>query len=159
MIISGGINATGIIDGENAVRLDLSNEMDMVQTDSALKVTTARTVETIARLYDGAGEVDISGTTLTVSGLGGLTCNQSPEGTGKKGRRLSIAFAVGTTIAEAYDIVVGHSLSHNGTSLPLSAELTIAASKGQPVFQLKPSYSALPCTRNAETNALSLIHI
>lgn len=154
MIISGGINATGIIDGENAIRLDLSNEMDMVQTDSALKVTTARTVETIARLYDGAGEVDISDTTLTVSGLGGLTCNQSPEGTGKKGRRLSIAFAVGTTIAAAYDIVVGHSLSHNGTSLPLSAELTIAASKGQPVFQLKPSYSALPCTRNAETNTL-----
>ena len=151
---TGVFTITTVIDGENAIRLDLSNEMDMVQTDSALKVTTARTVETIARLYDGAGEVDISGTTLTVSGLGGLTCNQSPEGTGKKGRRLSIAFAVGTTIAAAYDIVVGHSLSHNGTSLPLSAELTIAASKGQPVFQLKPSYSALPCTRNAETNTL-----
>lgn len=151
---TGVFTITTVIDGENAIRLDLSNEMDMVQTDSALKVTTARTVETIVRLYDGAGEVDISDTTLTVSGLGGLTCNQSPEGTGKKGRRLSIAFAVGTTIAAAYDIVVGHSLSHNGTSLPLSAELTIAASKGQPVFQLKPSYSALPCTRNAETNTL-----
>lgn len=151
---TGVFTITTVIDGENAIRLDLSNEMDMVQTDSALKVTTARTVETIVRLYDGAGEVDISDTTLTVSGLGGLTCNQSPEGTGKKGRRLSIAFAVGTTIAAAYDIVVGHSHSHNGTSLPLSAELTIAASKGQPVFQLKPSFSALPCTRNAETNTL-----
>ena len=151
---TGVFTITTVIDGENAIVLDLSNDMDMVQTDSALKVTTARTIETIARLYDGASEVDISGTALTISGLNGLTCNQESEGEGKKGRKLTIAFAAGTTIAAAYDIVVSHSYPHNGGSLPLSAELTIAASKDQPLFQLKPSHSALPCARNAETNAL-----
>ena len=37
---TGVFTITTVIDGENAIRLDLSNEMDMVQTDSALKVTT-----------------------------------------------------------------------------------------------------------------------
>jgi hypothetical protein len=54
--------------GDNMVRLDINNEMDMIPTTAALRIDTARTVETVVRLFDGATEVDISAATISVSG-------------------------------------------------------------------------------------------
>ena len=49
---------------ESVVRLDISNEMDMIPTTAALRIDVARTVETTVRLYDGSSEIDISAATI-----------------------------------------------------------------------------------------------
>lgn len=132
---------------ESAVRLDIDNEMDMVQTNSEGLIMAARTVSTIVHLYDGAGEADISAVTITVSGGPAssiATFSQSAEPDNGKGRELSWAFIAGQTMADAYDVDISY-VYQNQT---YRATFTISASKGMAILQLKPSYSALPCTLN-----------
>ena len=134
---------------ENAIRLDLDNEMDSVQTDSQGKILSAREVSTVIRLWDGATEVDISAVDFTASGrISGspastvATFSQAASG---KGKQLKWTFIAEQSMPTAYEITISYvylNETHRCT-------LTIAASMGQPVYQLKPSRSSLPCTVNS----------
>ena len=147
------------IKGESANRLDLDNEMDMIQTSSARKITAERTVETVVHLYEGAGEVDLSNVTFGTSGdariSGGPAAavadfSQESEGTGKKGRRLKWKFKAGQVMNETYSIHV----TYKYLNVDYDGVFTVAASMGQPICQLKPGLSALPCRRDEDTNSL-----
>lgn len=133
-------------DGSNAIRLDISNEMDMIPTTAALRIDTARTVETTVRLFDGATEVDISSATVSVSGGPASTIATASQSADGKGRKLSWAFKAGQTMAAAYEITV----SYTYKSVAYTAVFTVSASKGEAVWQLKPSLSAIPFQRNAD---------
>ena len=130
----------------NTVRLDISNEMDMIPTTAALRIDVARTVETVVRLYDGATEVDISGATLTVSGGPSSTVATSSQAASGKGRKLSWAFKAGQTMADAYNI----SIAYTYKGAPYTAVFTVTASNGEAIWQLQPSMSAIPFQRNAD---------
>lgn len=139
--------------------LDLDNGMDAVQADSQGVVMAARTITTIARLYDGVSEIDISNNALTIGSISyidasgnvqTLTASQSAEGGGGKGRKISWTFAAGWTIAN-YDIVISYT---HGNGFTYYARFVISPSKGQPIYQLKPSQSAIAFCRNSSANAL-----
>lgn len=135
---------------ESVVRLDISNEMDSVLTDSTGKIIAARTVETVVHLYDGASEVDISNATISVSG------GPATSGTGKiadysavasgKGKKLSWTFIKDKTMADSYEITISY--THN--SVPYQAVFSVTASKGNAIWQLKPGMSSIPFQRNAD---------
>ena len=133
-------------DGFNAVRLDISNEMDMISTTAALRIDTARTVETTVRLFDGATEVDISSATVSTSGGPASSIATATQSASGKGRKLSWAFKAGQTMAAAYEITV----SYTYKSVAYTAVFTVSASKGEAVWQLKPSMSAIPFQRNSD---------
>lgn len=133
-------------DGSNAIRLDISNEMDMIPTTAALRIDTARTVETTVRLFDGATEVDISSATVSTSGGPASSIATATQSASGKGRKLSWAFKAGQTMAEAYEITI----SYTYKSVAYTAVFTVSASKGEAVWQLKPSMSAIPFQRNSD---------
>lgn len=134
------------------LRLDIDNEMDMVQTNSARVITAARTVQTVVSLYDAGEKVN-----LTASGAPTINISGGPatSGTGKiadystadsgSDKVLKWAFIKDKTMADAYNITI--SLTYK--NMDYSAVFTIVASKGLAIFQLKPSHSALHCTRNS----------
>ena len=132
--------------GSNTVRLDINNEMDMIPTTAALRIDVARTVETTVRLFDGATEVDISTATISVSGGPASTIATASQAADGKGKKLSWAFKAGQTMAEAYDITI----SYTYKNVAYTAVFTVSASKGEAVWQLKPSMSAIPFQRNAD---------
>ena len=125
--------------GESSVRLGIDNGMDTVPTDSTGKIIAARTVETVVHLYDGASEVDISGVALSISGAPGTAIATQTAAALGKAKKLSWTFIAGETMADAYAITIGYTYN----DVPYSAALTIAASKGQAVWQLKPSVSSV----------------
>ena len=117
------------------LRLDIDNEMDMVQTDSKGKVMVSRTVETVVHLYDGSTEVQLESTRLTTDG--DLTASG-------KGYKLSWTFNAGTVISTMEKSV---SYEYNGQTY--TAVFTIAASMGQPIYQLQPSAPVIKFSRTA----------
>jgi hypothetical protein len=135
----------------NAVRLDTDNEMDTVPTNSmgVLQVTT--TVETVVRLFDGPRDVAIDGDKLEVSAIsyngGTAACTKTQQGNNVK---LSWTLQAGWQISA---VNKAH-ISYKYKEVTYHKDFIVAASLGQPILQLKPSYSALPCVRNASTNAL-----
>ena len=131
---------------ENTIRLDISNEMDMIHTTSALLIDTARTVETIVQLYDGSTEVDISAATMSVSGGPSSTIATFSQAASGRGWKLSWAFKAGQTMAAAYNITISYTYKNEAHT----AVFTVSASKGEPVWQLKPSLSAIPFQRNSD---------
>ena len=128
---------------ENSIRLDLDNEMDMVQTDSAGKVMAARTVETVVHFYDGAREVKLATGDITASGA-----TKTASGNGVK---LSWTYNAGSTFTGA-EITVSYTYPAVGTTY--TAVFTIAPSMGQPVYQLSPKLSAIIFSRTS-TNTLT----
>ena len=139
--------------------LDLDNGMDAVQTDSQGVVMASRTLTTIARLYDGASEIDISNNAVTVGGISyidasgnvqTLMASQEAEGGGGKGRKISWTIAAGWTIAN-YDIEISYTHSNGFTYY---TRFAVTVSRGQPIYQLKPSQSVIVFGRNAGANAL-----
>lgn len=131
---------------ENAVRLDISNEMDMIPTTSALRIDTARTVETTVRLYDGSSEIDISAATVSTSGGPASSIATFSQAASGKGRKLSWAFIAGQTMAAAYNINITYTYKGEVHTVVF----TVSASKGEAVWQLKPSLSAIPFQRNSD---------
>lgn len=131
--------------GDNSVRLDISNEMDTVPTDSTGKITAARTVETVVRLYDGAEEVNISAASLTITGAPGSAIATQSSAASGKGVKLSWAFKAAQAMAGVYNISIAY--TYKGT--PYSAVFTVTASKGLTVYQLKPSLTSIPFQRDA----------
>lgn len=143
------------IKGESANRLDLDNEMDMIQTSSACKITAERTVETVVHLYEGAGEVDLSSVSFGTSGdariSGGPAASvadfsQESEGTGKKGRRLKWKFKAGQVMNATYSIHI----TYKYLNVDYDGVLTVAASMGQPIYQLKPTANDLVFSRQPD---------
>jgi len=134
--------------GESSVRLGIDNGMDTVPTDSTGKIIAARTVETIVHLYDGASEVDISAVELSISGAPNTDIARQSEDASGKAKKLSWTFKADQTMADAYNITIGY--TYNG--VPYSATLTITASKGQAVWQLKPSVSSVVFQRLADNS-------
>ena len=128
---------------ENSIRLDLDNEMDMVQTDSAGKVMAARTVETVVHFYDGAREVKLATGDITASGA-----TKTASGNGVK---LSWTYNAGSTFTGA-EITVSYTYPAVGTTY--TAVFTIAPSMGHPIYQLSPKLSAIIFSRTS-TNTLT----
>lgn len=131
---------------ENAMRLDLSNEMDMVQTDSTGKITAARTVETIVHFYDGAKEVSIGDSGLTVTGGPSSTIATYSNTASGNGRKLSWAFKKDQVMAAAYEITV--SFTYLGVQHTVT--FTIGASMGQPIYQLQPTLNSISFSRKTD---------
>ena len=129
---------------ESSVRLDLSNEMDMVQTDRTGKPVAARTVTTVARLFDGTTEIQITPRDLTVSG-GDLTPTKTADG---KGVLLTWTFSPTAyrPLTTAWEVNIGY--AYKGETY--KAVFTIAPSLGEVVWQLKPDMSAIPFQRGAD---------
>lgn len=139
---------------ENSMRLDLSNEMDMVQTDSTGKILAARTVETLVHFYDGAKEITLGNNDLTVTGGPDVTSANkiatfSNTASGNA-RKLSWAFIAGKTMAAAYNITV----SFTYLDVTHTVTFTVAASMGQPIYQMKPSINVIAFSRKVANNAL-----
>ena len=131
--------------GENVVRLDIDNEMDMVRTDSTGKIEAARTISTVVHLYDGGTEVNISSATITVSGGPSSTVATFSQEGSVKGKQLNWAFIANEIMTSVYDITI----SYTYQDTVYSATFTILASLNQPIYQLKPSPSNLVFSRNA----------
>ena len=131
---------------ENTMRLDLDNEMDMVMTDSALKISAARTVQTIVRFYDGAKEISLGNNALSVSGGPSSSIAAYSNTASGNARVLSWAFKTGQTMASAYNIAI----SFTYLNITYTAQFTVSASAGQPVYQLRPSLSVINFARKAD---------
>ena len=127
---------------ESTIRLDLSNEMDMVQTDDKGLVTAERVVTTVVRLFDGTTEITLDPSKLTTAG--GMT--PYPKEQEGKGIKLTFRVTKNFTLASAMEITISYPYKNE----TYTAEMTIAPSLGQPIFQLSPSHSSLPCTRKAD---------
>ena len=127
---------------ESTIRLDLSNEMDMVQTDDKGLVTAERVVTTVVRLFDGTTEITLDPSKLTTAG--GMT--PYPKEQEGKGIKLTFRVTKNFTLASAMEITISYPYKNE----TYTAEMTIAPSMGQPIFQLSPSHSSLPCTRKAD---------
>lgn len=146
-------SGTMVLDGvyaESAVRLDIDNEADMIQTDSNGVISANRTVLALVRFYDGATEIDLSEASLVIDGAptASVATSYNEKVTGQKYRKLRWVFKAGKTMNDVYNITVSYTYPETG--LTYSAELSVSASKGMPIFQLKPSHSALPCTRTQD---------
>ncbi len=135
--------------GQNVSTLDIDNEFDMVPTDSTGRITEARTIETIIRLYDGSTEIDISN--VNVNQTGGITVSGGPsyivapftpsaEPGGGKGKKLSWAFVSGQVMNAVYEVEISYTYQQT----LYKATFTISASKGQAIYQIKPSMSSIP---------------
>lgn len=136
--------------GANSVRLDLSNEMDMVFTNSAKIVQRLTAISTTVRMYDGTDEADITQATINVSiaykngnntgtpdeGLITVPYTWATDGLGK---RLSLLFNENKRMTEKVIVT----LTYSRQGVDYKGELVIGASMGQPVYQLKPSVSAM----------------
>lgn len=136
---------------ENAIRLDTDNDMDMVQTDSTGKITKTRTVSTIVRLYDGANEIDIHDKDIDVTG--GLVPTQKAEPNNGLGRLMEFTFTAGQQMNAVYDLVLGY--TYHAVNKRYNTEFTIAASMGQPIYQLKGSQSAIIYKRQSNNSLVS----
>ena len=133
-------------ENDKAVKvLDIDNEMDTVPTDSTGMITAARTIETTVHLYQGAAEVDISTATMTVNGAPASAIAPLTQTANGNGKKLSWAFEAGQTMADKYDIAI----SYTYKSVTYRATFTVTASKGQAIYQLKPSMSSIAFARNA----------
>lgn len=141
--------------GDNMVRLDLSNEMDMVATDSTGKVRETRTITTEVKVYDGASEVALNQSNLTVGTLAytdaqGVAKTLSPTITASGTTTLILSWTIqaGWTIAASNTI----SISYLYGGLSYQSVFSLSGSQGLAVFQLKPSMTAIPFSRDASNN-------
>jgi hypothetical protein len=132
--------------GDSNIRLDLSNEMDMVQTDANGLVTEERIITTIARLFDGTTEITLKDNKLWTDG--GLT--PYPKEQEGKGLKLTFKITKNFSMKNALEVKVNYRYPDPDTGTVYTSVITIAPSKGQPIYQLSPSLSALPCTRKAD---------
>ena len=137
--------------GENSVRLEISNEYDMVPTNSSGKVTEATTIFAMVHLWDGATLVNCP--PLTVSAINVGTGTLLPGTTATldgKGCVLTWNFTTAMTLAAKYDI--GISVTYGGKTH--QATMTIAASKGRPRYSLSYNFSTVPFKKDSN-NALT----
>lgn len=131
---------------ENSVRIDLDNEADMVQTDSAGKVKAPRTVTTRARIYDGASPATTGVTQVsTASGMniGGCTPSVSLS---SGVLTVTWSFTTAHTISTTADVTI--TLKFNNTDY--QAVFTLTPSLNGAIFQLKPSLTVIGFTRNRD---------
>ena len=136
---------------ENAIRIDIDNEMDSVMTTTGLVITAARTVETVVRLYDGNTEVDLSsaiigGAGISLTGEPAASVATRSPGSSGRGRKLSWAFKKDATMSARYEI--GISYTYNGQTY--QATFTIVASAGSDIYQLRPTYDKIGFSRTSK---------
>lgn len=142
---------------ENVITLDIDNELDTVQTESDGKIKSDRQIMTVVRLYDGANKanMDVSKVSVTGGPQSPIAIYANPRlETGGKGIILSWTFKAGNVMAATYDITITYNYVSDGLTFTRTAQFTITASMGQAVYQLSPSLSALPCSRN-QNNVLN----
>lgn len=144
MIISGGIQFDGIIDGTNAIRIDLSNQADMIACDANGKVRFARTIMTVARIYDGATPVT-SGVTVGNVSLNvqrnGVSTDIATKGTyGSNGVTIDFAFQKGDVLSATF-YALDITLTYNG--VPYTATFPITRTDATAIYQLLPSLNEI----------------
>lgn len=77
MIISGGVQFDGIIDGDNAIRLALDNEHEDFLYDGTTLVAPSGGATSPIRLYDGGADIASSMPTPEIHSVSGTTNNSS----------------------------------------------------------------------------------
>lgn len=146
--------------GNDAISIDLDNEMDSIPCDSDGMVTDDITLVTNATLYIGASSIK-SGVTATADNIGGDTDNDriTPVVTVNSGvAKVEYTFAKGSVLS--YDRTEGYVyLTYNGTSYKakFTANVVKSGAKGvsPTIYQVKPSHTSLAFTRNASTDAIT----
>jgi hypothetical protein len=149
---------------ENAIRMDLSNEMDVVKTDSNGKVDADADIVTVVRVFDGSQAATIGNPVvdaISIKAVNGTVTTLSPYITpsgNSTEKTLTWKFLKGMTISSKYDITIRYTY----LGVQRLATFTIVASMGQAIYQLRPSASEMSFTRQSDNTlkapaALSLI--
>lgn len=134
---------------ENAVRIDIDNEADMVQTDSTGKVIAERDIVVKAKIYDGKDAATSGVTAVSTDAslaIGGCTPTLSLT---NGELTITWAFTTSHTIAAATPPVT-ITLEYNNVNY--SHLFTLSPSLGEAVYQLKPSMNSIPFQRDANNN-------
>jgi len=141
--------------GENALRLDLDNEMDSIPCDSTGKVLSQVELVTHARIYDGSSPVTniSSSQNLSVGKIGDVSAKPSmSSGVGT----IKWTIPAGTTLqSDRYTAQI--TWVYNGVTY-YGVFTAIAIKSGAPgvspdVVQLKPSRTAVNFGKNEQTSA------
>lgn len=145
MIISAGIQFDGIIDGDNAVRIDLSNQADMIACDADGKVRFTRTIRTVARIFDGG--------TKATSGLGNATstafANQSAKTVPPSSGEATFSWTINAgTVLSAASYSVTITMTYNGSQY--SATFTLIRTDATAIYQLLPSLDEIKFSKGSD---------
>jgi len=135
-----------IHDGENSVRIDLSNEADMIACDADGKVLYQRSITTVVKLYDGASPVT-SGISITASSikLAGITPTVTAvDSTGSI--TVSWSFPASTALSSA-SYSVNIPITYGGVTY--TAMFTLTKTQSEAIYQVLPSKSAISFAVNA----------
>lgn len=138
--------------GENSVRLDLSNGADLIACDANGKVRFARTITTVAKIYDGSNVAPIvdsvSSITLNVT-RGSSTVNVASRGVYNNGVTFTFAFQAGDVLsATSYpkDITI----TYKGSDY--TSTFKIVRTDASAIFQLYPSKTEIAFTVDGSNN-------
>ena len=131
-------------DGKNAVRIDLSNQADMIACDADGKILYNRTITTIAKIYDGAAvapAVDsVTNPVLNVT-RGGSTVNVASRGAYSSGVVIQFSFQEGdilSNVSSSVDITITyHSVNYTAT-------FSLTRTDSTAIYQLLPSMLEIP---------------
>lgn len=146
-IVKSGKNGA---DGKNAVRIDLSNENDMIACDAEEHVRFDRTIQTTAIIYNGSTPVQsvtsIGNVTLNVYRNGSVV-NIAEKGTyGSNGVTFSFAFKKGDVLSSiSYPINI--SIVYNDVTY--TTTFTISRTDATAIYQLYPSLNEIAFGVNA----------
>ena len=149
ILVSGVVDGTDGVNGQNSVRIDLDNQADLVSLDSEGKVKIAHTVTVHARIYDGGSPVtaNVSNATTDSLVIGGCT----PPVTMVSGVLTVIwAFTKGMAAAAAAKTI---KLRYN--NVDYEAVFTLGTIDRDAVWQVMPLPSEVKFSRDDTTNALT----
>ena len=137
--------------GNDAVLLDLDNEMDSIAVDSSGTVTTEQSVTTNVTIFKGATAQFITGDAVAADSLNGVTASKTSIN-GKVS--VTFTFPAGTTFADQhYTAVIG--VTFGGATYTATFTLApVRLGKDACLYKVLPSMSSCPFTRN-EDNTLS----
>lgn len=156
--VSATVQVTGIIDGENSIRIDLDNQQDIISLDGEGKVRFARTIVVHARIFDGQHRattgVALDGTESSLrTALTIGDCTPTiffSQGiltvTWQFAKGMS-ATAVNKTIALLYN-----DIRHDAT-------FTLATTDAEILYQLRPSPSEVSFSINEDDNSFTPAYV
>ncbi len=138
-------------DGDDAIVLDLDNEMDSLPCDSTGKVTTATTIVVNAKLYKGATQITsgITAPTAASAKLAGVTPTVS-QSSGTVS--LSWQFAANTSLADERYIItipVTYNQKTYQVAFTLNALRSGAPGVSPTIYKVLPSQHSLAFSRNS----------
>lgn len=145
-------------DGKNAVRIDLSNESDMIACDADNKVVFNRSISTQVRLYDGADVKGTNNITVTVTDASGNVITSPNKmyptidptsGVYVSAWTLTWNLNAGYIVSStSYDVTV--SITYN--NVQYTTKFTLARIVSSAIYQLLPSVNEIAFGVDANNN-------